>query len=220
MRTSAVALLVLFVLAVCGLATTGAAANRGQQLRPLLQTTLTGEITALDPRRIAIGRFACMVPARDSASVGRFVIGDPVRIACRSGQLRSATYSPETETGATDAPAAPGTKPNVPPPPRPSASQPFTSFTVTFGSITLGQAGSPAGGSTTPAAPSLTTESGPIAVLDSTSINVGGVTCLLGTSDFDTGFVYQALLRLNLAEGDQATVTCADGVLSKLSSSS
>ncbi len=91
-----------------------------------------------------------------------------------------------------------------------------SAFTATFGSVTLG----PAGGSPTPSTPSLTTESGPIAVLDSTSINVGGITCLLGSSDFDTAFVDKALQRFNVAEGDQATVTCVNGVLDEISSTS
>ena len=213
MRTSSVAVLVLFVLIACGAAAGGAGAASARQLQPPLRTTVTGEITSLGPRRIAIGRLACAVPAAEVASVGRFVIGDPVRIACRSGQLLSVRYSPETETGATNTPVPAGTTPNVAPPaPVSSAIGPFE-FTATFGSVTLGP-----GGSVTPPTPTLTTASGPVAGLDSTSINVGGTTCLLGSSDFDTAFVYQALLRLNLAEGDEATVTCVNGVLREISS--
>ena len=90
MRTSSVAVLVLFVLIACGAAAGGAGAARARQLQPLLRTTVTGEITSLGPGRIAIGRLACAVPAAEVASVGRFVDRRPGqdRVSERSASER------------------------------------------------------------------------------------------------------------------------------------
>ena len=63
----------------------------------LQQTTIvkavTGDIAALGPTRITVGRLTCRIGTK-AAAVARFVISDPVTIVCRSGSLLAIRYTP------------------------------------------------------------------------------------------------------------------------------
>jgi hypothetical protein len=56
--------------------------------------------------RIVVGRIGCKVPAKLTANVGRFVIGDPVRVDCLNGRLRAIRYSPPTSAHTTSTTAS------------------------------------------------------------------------------------------------------------------
>src|SRR3954466_16072845 len=78
--------------------------------------SVTGEIRQLGPQKIVIGHVVCAIPPKLSLSAGRFVIGDPVRLICIGGKLKSVKYTPEvaaTQTskqGGPITPAAPTTR--------------------------------------------------------------------------------------------------------------
>jgi hypothetical protein len=62
--------------------------------------TATGEIKSLTLTRIVVGRLSCALGAK-ATSAARFVIGDPVTIACRNGRLLTVRYAPQRGAGTT-----------------------------------------------------------------------------------------------------------------------
>src|SRR5262249_26571861 len=85
-RTPAIVLL----LAVAPVGSGGAASVS----HAVLRAPVAVEIRQLGPAKIVVGRFSCTIPSKLTASAGRFVIGDPVRISCLGGTLENVRYSP------------------------------------------------------------------------------------------------------------------------------
>jgi hypothetical protein len=163
--------------------------------------TARGEITALSPSRVAIGRVRCLVPARLAASAGRFVITDSVKIACLNGTLRSIRYSPELATAQTTRPGGGNAPATVPARPATGVPSGARTSVYTIGVLFLG--GPPPGDSTT--------VTGTIDDVSSASVTVAGVTCsfrLLPTSVSFSG----------PQVGDNVTLTCVGGQLIRLAS--
>ena len=165
------------------------------------QMTARGEITALGPARIAIGRVGCAVPARLASSAGKFVITDSVKITCRNGTLRSIRYSPELATAQTTRPGGGDAATTVPT--RPAGGTPASvgSAVYTIGVLFLG--GTPPGDTTT--------VTGTIDDVSTTTVTVAGVSCafkVLPTSAYFSG----------PQVGDKVTLTCTGGQLIRLAS--
>ncbi len=156
--------------------------------------TVTGEIQTLGLSRIAVGGLGCTIPSRLAVSAGRFVIGDPVKIACLNGTLRSVKYSPELATAQSDQPGrgnAPTTITTPPPAFNPATAH---SISYTVGTISLG--GGPTGDTNT--------ATGPISDLSDGSITAGPLTCSFKPF-FDAFFSRFAQVD------DNVTLTCTGG---------
>src|SRR5262245_15653083 len=54
----------------------------------------SGELKTLGLKRITVDRLSCALGARVPTSLGRFVVGDPVAITCKSGVLSTIRYAP------------------------------------------------------------------------------------------------------------------------------
>ncbi len=160
---------------------------------PLFRTAMTGEIRQLGTKRILVGTIGCSVPAKIAVSADRFVIGDPVKITCVNGVLRTVKYSPTADPGATysthpNSPptVASTTSPGVPATPSTGKSAFYSFHTL---SLTNGSSVSPT-----------ETATGTISALSPDGITVGDLTCSFG------GFydLFSAVAKL----GDSATLTC------------
>jgi hypothetical protein len=156
-----------------------------------LRTAMTGEIRQLGTKRILVGTIGCSIPAKIAVSADRFVIGDPVRITCVNGILRTVTYSPAADPGATYS-----THPNSPPTVATVTSPgvPFTPSTAksafySFHTLSTSSSVSPT-----------QTATGTISALSPDGITVGDLTCSLGEA--------YALISAVAKIGDNATVTC------------
>ena len=181
-----------------------ASASRDARTAPrriVSSLSVTGEIQRLGPSKIAVGRIGCTIPAKLTVSAGRFVVGDPVRIACRNGTLRSVKYSPELAAAQSDAPSAWSPPTIAPAPQRPFDPSTAKSTAYSVGTIVLG--GSPTGDTST--------ATGPITDLSDGSLTAGGLTCSFKPF-FDTFF--GQVMKV----GDNVTLTCTGGVFVHLAS--
>jgi hypothetical protein len=174
---------------------------------PTFRLSVTGEIEALGPPKIAIGRVACAIPPRLEQSAGRYVIGDPVKMTCREGTLEALRYSPELATAQSNGPAAAA----PPSAATPRASGGTTSFSATFAQIALST-----GVVTTSTTGPLSSASGTVDALDSTSITVNGLTCSIPS------LLPSFVPMTTLAVGWKATLTCHSdtGLIASLSARS
>jgi hypothetical protein len=157
--------------------------------------TATGEITKLGPSHIAISGLRCTVPAKLAVSAGRFVIGDPVKISCLNGSLRSVKYSPELATAQSTAPGAGNAPTTTPIPPR-GGFDPSTATRISYSVGTLFLGGGPTGATVS--------ASGPISDLSNDSVTVADLTC-----SFNFGAQIYQVARI----GDNVTLTCTGGAL-------
>lgn len=195
--------LVTTALAVQASAASGAHESRSVPRGTATSMSVTGEIQALGPSRISVGRLGCSIPGTLAVSAGRFVIGDPVRISCLNGALRSVRYSPELAPAQSDRPGggnAPATA-STPVPVPPFDPSTAKAIAYSFGAIFLG--GGPTG--------ETDTATGPISELSDGSVTAGGLTCSYrpGLTSF---FGRVALV------GDDVTLTCTGGTLVHLAS--
>jgi hypothetical protein len=161
--------------------------------------TVTGEIKQLGLARIAVGGLGCTVPAKLEVSAGRFVIGDPVRIACLNGKLLSVRYSPELAIAQSDKASA--NAPTVPTPSSSSSLSGTSSIVYSIGVIFLGAG--PTGDTST--------VTGPISDLSPGSVTAAGLTC-----SFKPGLTTSVDRFAQV--GDTVTLTCTDGQLIHLAS--
>jgi hypothetical protein len=190
-----------FALALSLTAAFAAAAHAAVSAKHVMRETIVGDIRALDPQRIAIGRLTCAVPAKLSPTVGRFVVGDPVRISCLNGTLTAATYAPDVAPNQSTK-AGGGNAPTTFSPPKPSCGLPcVTSISYSLGTATLG--GQP------PA--DLTTVSGAITDISDGRVTVSGLTCTFAPA-FTTPF--DQLVRV----GDNVVLACTAGRLTSMRS--
>ena len=181
-----------------------AAGASGARTAPQHITTslaATGEITRLGLSRIAIPGLRCAVPAKLAMSAGRFVIGDPVKISCLNGSLRSVKYSPELATAQSTATGG-GNAPTTTPTSRPEAA---STLRLRPGSPTASARSSSAAGRR--ARPSA--RPGPISDLSDSSLTVADLTC---------SFNFSALILQVARVGDNVTLTCTGGTLVRMAS--
>jgi hypothetical protein len=178
--------------------TTAAAATRPHGTPSIhvafMRAAMTGEIRQLDTKRILVGTIGCSIPAKVAVSADRFVVGDPVKITCVNGVLRTVKYSPEADPGATYS-----THPNSPPTVATvtSPGAPFTPSTAKSAIYSIHTLSLTSGSSVSPTQ----TATGTISALSPDGITVGDLTC----SFF--GGLYE--LVSNVARvGDNATLTC------------
>ena len=162
MRVLRVALLAAVLLAASA---TSAAATPKPHAISTLRLSVSGEIEKLDQATIAIGRLARAIPPKLALSAGPFVIGDPVATSCLDGKLDAIKYAPELATAQSNGPPSPAAA--ISSTPKPSGG--ITSFSVTFGQIVFST-----GVVTTSTTGPLTTTSGTVEALDSSSITVNG----------------------------------------------
>jgi hypothetical protein len=167
------------------------------------QTTVTGEITKLGLAKIAIGRVGCSIPARLTASAGRFVVSDPVRITCLNGKLQSLRYSPELATAQSSRPGGGNAPTTVTTPP--ASGLPSSGFKSSYAINVLFLGGPPPGETATVA--------GTIDDLESSSVTVAGMTCSFHPFPNSTIFTGPQL-------GDNVTLTCTGGQLIRLATPS
>jgi hypothetical protein len=190
------------LLLATALAAATAPANASRTAPHALTSSLsvTGEIQRLGPSRIAVGKLGCAIPAKLTASAGRFVIGDPVRITCLNGTLRSVRYSPEVATAQTSKVGG-GNAPTTVTSPLPIDPSKGTSLAYSVGTIFLGAG--PTGDSSS--------ATGTISDISDGSLTAGGLTCSFNTF-LDTFFGQVAQV------GDDVTLTCTGGTLVHLAS--
>jgi hypothetical protein len=184
----------LGVVAVTAVSAAAASGNTGGVRHGSVQMSVTGEITALGPTRVAIGRFGCTVPPRAAASLGRFVIGDPVKLTCLNGSMRSARYWPEVATGqsySTHPATLPSNTSHPPSPPFDPANATHAGYS--FSTLFLG----------TPPTFTVLTASGSIATFSDAGITVGDLTCALPSLAISHPEMF-AIVHV----GDTATITC------------
>jgi hypothetical protein len=189
---------------------TTALAATGKQRQPsihvsFMRTAMTGEIRGLGTKRILVGKLGCSIPPKVAVSAGRFVIGDPVKITCVGGILRTVKYAPAPDPGATYS-AHPGPQPVVTTPSvATSSGQKGTVFNVsvvTLGSSTVEQQ---------------QTATGTISAITADSLTVGGLTCTM-----PPGLSLVPSFLSFVQVGNLATLTCGvtSGRLVRLSGSS
>jgi len=160
----------------------------------VMRATVTGEVSQLGMQRIKVGSLACAVPARLTWSVDRFVIGDPVRLACLEGKVVSVRYSPELAPNQTSRPGT-GNAPTTVAPVQPGCGPACTKeVSYSMGTIFLG--GGPTGVSST--------ATGAISDISDGSITAGGLTCTYRPA-------FDALFQIAQV-GDNVTLTCTGGV--------
>jgi hypothetical protein len=208
----------LVALAIGLVAVPAAAANAGApsgHRTVLVRIATTGEIAKLGPGKIGVGHLTCMVPAKQAASVGRFVIGDPVTISCANDRLTNVKYQPERATAQTNAVIA---KPSLPAPSGGPTTTGFDarSFVISFGSISSSGAGQSATRvSATPnglVVEGIATNqaTGAITWFDQSGITVGNLSCSLSPFASLGSFVYSNLVNTtHLADGQQVTIACS-----------
>jgi hypothetical protein len=198
-------LAILAIVAVC--APAGVAAGASHQ--PALRMSVSGDLTTLGLKQIAIGKFGCAVPTSLLPSAGRFVIGDPVKLTCLGGKLESVKYFPEKPTAQTSVPSQAAQTPT----PKGTAGAPSSgpgSFSISFGSITLG-----GGGTTIPAGTTIVSRTGPVGAIGDSSITVQDLTCSVNSVLLSTLLSH---LSLDLV-GTNVTMTClSTGPIMSLSS--
>ena len=162
--------------------------------------TATGEITKLGLSRIAIPGLRCAIPTNLAVSAGRFVIGDPVKISCLNGSLRSVKYSPELATGQSTATGGGNAPTTTPTPPR-GGFDPSTATRISYSFGTIFMGGGPTGATVN--------TTGPITDLSDSSVTVADLTC---SSNF-------GVLPFQVARvGDSVTLTCTGGTLVRMTS--
>jgi len=198
---------VLLATVLLAASATSASAGPKTHATPSLRLSVTGEIQKLEPGKIAIGRLSCAIPPKLAISAGRFVIGDPVKITCLDGKLDAVRYSPELATAQSNGPASPA--PAIVTTPRPSGG--ISGFSITFGQIVLST-----GVVTTSTTGPLSSESGSVDALDSTSVTVNGLTCSI------PALLVSFAPLSSLAVGWTATLTCHSdtGMIASLSAHS
>jgi hypothetical protein len=193
---------ILATAATCVTLAPGSLAARQAPRAVAAQATVTGEITRLGLARISVGRIGCAIPPRLEASAGRFVITDPVKIACLNGKLRSVRYWPEVATAQTSRAGGGDAPTTVPaPPPGGAATGPVKSVYT----IVMLYLGGPPPGDTT-------TVTGTIDDLSSTAVTVAGLTCSFRS--IPTPGTPLAGPQV----GDDVTLTCTGGYLIRLAS--
>ena len=133
-------------------------------------------------------------------SVGRFVIGDPVKISCLNGSLRSVRYSPELAPGQSTAPGG-GNAPTTTPTPPHGGFAPSTATQAVYTVSTLFTGGGPTG-------PTFSV-TGTISDLSDSSVTVADLTC---------SFNFGALILQVARVGDIVTLTCTGGALVHMAS--
>jgi hypothetical protein len=154
---------------------------------PPVQVRVTGEITALSPSRVAVGRMSCAVPARLASAAGRFVVSDSVRIVCSAGELRAIVYVPEVAANQSGR-ASTVPIPQLPPPRVPTTTPGKVAYSAQ--TITLG--------ATTTTAYAAT---GTIDDLSESSVTAGGLTCTISPS-------FEKFLAPLAHLGDHVTIAC------------
>lgn len=189
--------LLLAATIVAAIPTTAAAASGGRA-KPAIQvalfrTTMTGEIRELGIKRIVVGTIGCSVPPKIALSTDRFVVGDPVKITCVNGALRTVKYSPDTDPGAsysthpTSAPTIAST--TAPAGPSDLSAAKSAAYSIHIISLTNNSSVSPT-----------ETATGTISALSSDGITVGDLTCSFG--GLPNSFSNVARV------GDTMTLTC------------
>ena len=191
---------VLIAAIVVAVQAAGASGARTAPQHITTNLTATGEITKLGPSRIAIPGLGCAVPARLAMSAGRFVIGDPVKVSCLNGSLRSVKYSPELAPGQSTATGGGNAPTTTPTPPR-GGFDPSTATRISYSFGTIFMGGGPTGATVS--------TTGPISDLSDSSVTVAGLSC---SSNF-------SVLPFQVARiGDNVTITCTGGTLVRMTS--
>lgn len=173
-----------------------AAANAATTPGGSMRMTVTGEIRQVDPGTIVVGHAKCVVPRTLTANVGRFVVGDPVRITCLGKTLSGVKYSPEIAPNQSS--KAGSTPPSISPTPSPPAPACGLACakSITYSVGTLFNGGGPTGD------PTSTT--GAISDISDGSVTAGGLTCSFRSS-------FDALFNQVARVGDNVTLTCVGG---------
>ena len=96
------------------------------------------------------------------------MIGDPVKISCLNGSLRSVKYSPELAPAQTTAPGGGNAPTTTPTPPR-GGFDPSTATRISYSFGTIFMGGGPTGATVS--------ATGPISDLSDSSVTVAGLTC-------------------------------------------
>ena len=128
------------------------------------------------------------------------MIGDPVKISCLNGSLRSVKYSPELAPGQSTATGG-GNAPTTTPPPAPRQLRPFYCDPDQLQRL-HDLPGRWSDGATVSA-------TGPISDLSDSSVTVADLTC---------SFNFGALILQVARVGDNVTLTCTGGTLVRMTS--
>jgi len=150
--------------------------------RQLVLAQARGDIKALGPAGITVGHLKCVIPP-SMASVGRFVISDPVTIGCQGAVLRTIRYAPptsaETDLKVTATPFPPAGAAQA------VSTGPIGSLSMVWGTIVLG--------GSNPVEPVSITATGTITSFDASGITIDGQTCsfppLFASSSFQQSFI-------------------------------
>ena len=189
------------ILAVALLVGSVAGTASGGRQTLLVRDSLSGEIQQLGPGKIEVGHVRCSVPPKLALRAGRFVIGDPVSIACLGGQLQSVRYTPEAAANQTSKPGG-GNAPTTVAAQQGSCGIACASkISYSMGTVFLG--GGPTGDTATAA--------GQITDISGSSVTAGGLTC---SDKLASTAAFNEIVRV----GDNVTMTCTGGVLVSLKS--